>query len=84
MKAVYLALGLMMAGHACAASITGSIGVKLTIYSQCHIDGQSTTPANSPTVNCGQQLSAQPKVTETVLSTKSKNREASKLVTVEW
>ena len=45
MKAVYLALGLMMAGHACAASITGSIGVKLTIYSQCHIDGQSTTPA---------------------------------------
>lgn len=33
MKAIYLAPELVMAGHACAASITGSIGVKLTIYS---------------------------------------------------
>lgn len=84
MKAVYLALGLMMAGHACAASITGSIGVKLTIYSQCHIDGQSTTPAKSPAVNCGQQVSAQPKVTESVISQNSERRLVTKLVTVEW
>lgn len=84
MKAVYLALGLMMAGHACAASITGSIGVKLTIYSQCHIDGQSTTPANLPAVNCGQQESAQPKVTESVISQDSERRAVAKLVTVEW
>ncbi len=33
MKAIYLAPGLIRAGHACAASITGSIGLKLNIYS---------------------------------------------------
>lgn len=84
MKAVYLALGLVMAGHACAASITGSIGVKLTIYSQCRIDGQSATPAASPAVDCGQQVAAQPKVTQTVISQDSAKRHVSKLVTVEW
>ncbi|MEM6051275.1 hypothetical protein AAH450_11960 [Erwinia sp. P7711] len=84
MKAVYLAFGLMMAGHACAASITGSIGVKLTIYSQCHIDGQSVTPAKAPVVSCGKQGSAQPKVTESVISQNSGGRAVAKLVTVEW
>ncbi len=84
MKAVYLALGLMMAGHACAASITGSIGVKLTIYSQCHIDGQSTTSATSPAVDCGQQVAAQPKVTQTMVSDKTGTGRVSKLVTIEW
>lgn len=84
MKAVYLALGLMMAGHACAASITGSIGVKLTIYSQCHIDGQSLTPAKAPAVNCGQQESAQPRITETMISPSDQSSARAKLVTVEW
>lgn len=84
MKAVYLAFGLMMAGHACAGSITGSIGVKLTIYSQCHIDGQRLTPAKAPQVSCGQQGSAQPKVTESVISQNSGSRTVTKLVTVEW
>lgn len=84
MKAVYMALGLMMAGQAAAASITGSIGVRLTIYSQCHIDGQSTITASTPAVDCGQQRAAQPKVTQTVISSNRETRQTSKLVTVEW
>ncbi|MBV4365814.1 hypothetical protein ACMGGR_16825 [Erwinia sp. BNK-24-b] len=84
MKAASLALGLMMAGQVCAASITGSIGVKLTIYSQCHIDGRSTTSAATPAVDCGKQIAAQPKVTQTVLSQDRKMHQTSKLVTVEW
>ncbi|MCP1438050.1 putative porin [Erwinia persicina] len=84
MKAVYMALGLMMAGQAAAASITGSIGVRLTIYSQCHIDGQSTITARTPAVDCGQQRAAQPKVTQTAISSNRETRQTSKLVTVEW
>ncbi|MFU9135949.1 MULTISPECIES: hypothetical protein [unclassified Erwinia] len=83
MKAVYLALGLIMAGRACAASITGSIGVKLTIYPQCYIDGQSTTPASSRAVNCGRLHDAQPKVTQTVISTEA-SQSGTTLMTVEW
>lgn len=84
MKAVYLAMGLVMAGHACAATTTGSIRVKLTIYSQCHIDGQSTTPASLPTADCGKQRAAQPRITRTLISPVEGLRKGIKLVTVEW
>lgn len=84
MKAVYRAPGLMMAGHARAASVTGSIGVKLTIYSHCHIDGQSTTSAAFPATDCGRQVAAQPEVTQTMVSRDSETGRVSKLVTIEW
>lgn len=84
MKAALLALGLMMAGHAYAASISGSIGVKLTIYSQCRIDGQRHTPAKTPLIDCGKQTSAQPRITETVVLQDVATKRRAKLVTVEW
>lgn len=84
MKAALLAVGLMMAGHAYAASVTGRIGVKLTIYSQCRIDGQRTTAAKTPTIDCGKQASAQPRITETLVLQDVATRRRAKLVTVEW
>ena len=82
MKAVYLALGLLMTGHACAASTTGSIGVKLTIYTQCSVDGRRVSARRQPDIACGTQPDAQPKMTQNVVED-SADRKV-RLVTVEW
>ena len=84
MKTVYLALGLMMTGHAFAASITGSIGVKLTIYSQCSVESSRLSAINLPSVVCGAKPDAQPKVTQNVISRNADTRQEARLVTVEW
>ncbi|MEN5016697.1 hypothetical protein ABEH87_10140 [Erwinia sp. Eh17-17] len=84
MKTVYLALGLMMTGHAFAASMTGSIGVKLTIYSQCSIEGSSLSAVRLPVTACGAQPDAQPKITQSVITRDAVTRQEARLVTVEW
>lgn len=83
MKILLFACGLLMAGSVCAATISGSIDVRLTIYKQCEIDGQAPT-RGQPAVNCGQQPSAQPKVTTTTLQQDAKIRQETRLITVEW
>lgn len=82
MKAVILAAGLLMAGQACAAAITGSIGVKLVIYSRCEVNSNISDNQKMPQVTCGPQLSAQPKVTAS--KTVVNNKQEQRLVTVEW
>ncbi|AXU96317.1 MAG TPA: hypothetical protein DD850_10015 [Erwinia persicina] len=84
MKTLYLALGLMMTGHVFAASTTGSIGVKLTIYSQCSVDGSTLSASRLPGVACGSQPDAQPKITQSVITRDGVNRQEARLVTVEW
>ncbi|MTD27300.1 hypothetical protein [Erwinia sorbitola] len=85
MKTVYLALGLMMTGHAFAASTTGSIGVKLTIYSQCSVEGSNLSATRAtPGIACGKQPEAQPKVTQTVVTRDADTGQERRLVTVEW
>lgn len=84
MKAIILACGLLMAGTACAATISGSIDVRLTIYKQCQVDGESVTSHRSPTISCGQQPSTQPKVTLTTLEKETSIKQETRLITVEW
>ena len=83
MKILLFACGLLMTGSACAATISGSIDVRLTIYKQCEIDGQTAT-GGQPAVSCGQQPSAQPKVTTTTLPQEAKIHQETRLITVEW
>lgn len=82
MKSFYLALGLMMTGHAFAASTTGSIGVKLTIYTQCRVDGSAVSASRQPDIACGVQPDAQPKITQNVVEDSAAQKV--RLVTVEW
>lgn len=84
MKTVYLALGLMMTGHAFAASIGGSIGVKLTIYSQCSVEGGRLSATRLPAIACGVRPDAQPKMTQSVITTRTASDREARLVTVEW
>ncbi|MFS2222783.1 hypothetical protein [Pantoea sp. B65] len=83
MKAVILAAGLLMAGNLCAAT-SGSIGVKLTIYSRCQVDGRVGVSQSAPLIDCGRQLSAQPKVTESKITGNRTGGQEQRLVTVEW
>ncbi|WP_067428079.1 hypothetical protein [Duffyella gerundensis] len=82
MKAILLATGLLMAGQLYAASTTGTIGVKLTIVSQCQIDGRSGQ--RTPQIACGMQPSAQPRVTQSRLPVDAQRKTAGKLITIEW
>lgn len=81
MKAVLLASGLLMAGNLYAASTTGTIGVKLTIYSRCQIDG---TGQRTPQIDCGARSSAQPRVTHSRLAADAQRNIADQLITIEW
>ncbi|ADP09908.1 conserved uncharacterized protein [Erwinia sp. Ejp617] len=81
MKTVYLALGLMITGHAFAATITGSIGVSLVIYSECSIDGKKPSALTIP---CAKQTETRPKITQSLLKRDAKTGRQENLVTVEW
>jgi hypothetical protein len=84
MKAIFLACGLLMAGGAQAATISGKINVQLTITNQCQINGQTITPQGQLSVNCVPQPSAQPKVTLSTLKKEANIKQETRLVTVEW
>lgn len=81
-RTVLLAIALLMAGSASAGSITGSIGVKLIIFSRCEIN--SATSQSTPQVDCGRHFSAQPRIVQSVLKRDAKQRETDRLVTIEW
>lgn len=83
MKTLLFACGLLMTGGAWAATISGSIDVRLTIYKQCEIDGQ-TSARHQTAVSCGRQPSAQPKVTSTPLQQDVGIDQKRRLITVEW
>ncbi|CAO95927.1 hypothetical protein [Erwinia tasmaniensis] len=84
MKTVYLALGLMMTGHAFAGSMTGSIGVKVVIYSQCNINGHNIPAHGATTIPCAGGSQVQPKITQSPLMHDAKTGRNTNLVTVEW
>jgi len=84
MKAIILACGLLMAGTTCAATISGSIEVRLTIYKQCQVDGESVTSHSTPAISCAQQPSTEPKVTLTTLEQEATIKQETRLITVEW
>ncbi|AUX92446.1 hypothetical protein [Mixta gaviniae] len=84
MKALLFACGLLATGGACAATLSGSIDVRLTIYTQCQVDGQHATVRGQPTIRCGQQPAAQPKVTLSTLEKEAKIKQETRLITVEW
>ncbi|MFD1804041.1 hypothetical protein ACFSFZ_17885 [Mixta tenebrionis] len=84
MKAIYFACGLLMAAGAQAATISGTINVRLTITNQCQINGQAITPQGQPSVNCVPQPSAQPKVTLSTLEQEANIKQETRLITVEW
>nr|WP_154928394.1 hypothetical protein [Pantoea agglomerans] len=81
-RALLLAIGLTIAGSACAGSITGSIGARLVIYSRCEINTARGQPA--PQVDCGRQASAQPRITESQSRTEGSQKQGIRMVTVEW
>lgn len=81
-KALLLVIGLLIAQQAYAGSTTGSVNVRLVIYSRCEVNrsaGQSV-----PQVECGRQINAQPRVTQTVLKRQGTSGTNDRLVTVEW
>lgn len=84
MKAVYLALGLIMTGYAGAATTEGSVSVTLTITTRCSVDGKRLNSAVNPDIACGQQSDAQPKVTQSVTEPATASQDEQRLVTVEW
>lgn len=81
-RALLLALGLAIAAPCAAASTTGTIGVQLIIFSRCEINSHPQQAL--PQIDCGRRVSAQPRVTETVLKQDAIRKESGKLVTVEW
>lgn len=81
-RALLLALGLAIAAPCAAASTTGTIGVQLIIFSRCEINSQPQQAL--PQIDCGRHVSAQPRVTESVLKQDAMRKESGKLVTVEW
>jgi len=81
-RALLLAIGLAIAAPAGAATTTGSIAVSLTIFSRCDISRQNEQTL--PSVACGGHTSAQPRVTQSVISRDAQRREIARLVTIEW
>lgn len=81
-RALLMVIGLTIAASAAAATTTGSIAVSLTIYSRCAIVRPDT--AALPAVDCGKQASAQPRITQRVLSRDAQRHETARLVTIEW
>jgi len=81
-RALLLAIGLTMAGSAFAASINGSIGVRLVIYSRCEINTFNGQPA--PQIDCGRQAGTQPRVTNSLISSQGSQKQVNRLVTIEW
>ena len=77
-RALLLAIGLVIAAPIGAASTTGSIAASLTIFSRCDISRPNTQ--SLPAIDCGRQVSAQPRVMHSTLE----HNERSQLVTVEW
>lgn len=81
-KALLLAIGLVIAQQAGAGSTTGSINVRLVIYSRCEVN--SAVGRAVPQVECGREINAQPRVTQTVLKRQGSRATNDRLVTVEW
>ncbi|MEZ3501326.1 hypothetical protein [Pantoea sp. KPR_PJ] len=81
-RALLLAFALVTVAPLTAASTTGTIGVQLTLYSRCEINSPSQQAL--PQIDCGRRVSAQPRVTESVLKKDGIRRETAKLVTIEW
>lgn len=82
-RAMLLALGLLLAGSLAGASTTGSIAVKLTIFSRCTIEQKRDRTA-ATAVDCGRHFSAQPRVTQSNIMDEATRRRVAKLVTIEW
>jgi hypothetical protein len=81
-RAMLLAIGLMMAASTATGSTTGSIGVKLVIFSRCEINSNNGKPASR--IDCGGHYSAQPRVTQSVIESQAKRQQKGRLVTIEW
>jgi len=81
-RALLLAFALATVAPLAAASTTGTIGVQLIIFSRCEIHSQPQQAL--PQIDCGRHVSAQPRVTESVLKKDAIRKETAKLVTVEW
>lgn len=81
-RALLLAIAIAIVAPFATASTTGTIGVQLIIFSRCEINSQPQRAM--PQIDCGRQLSAQPRVTESVLKKDGIRKETAKLVTVEW
>lgn len=81
-RALLLAFALVTVAPLATASTTGTIGVQLIIFSRCEINSQPQQAL--PQIDCGRHVSAQPRVTESVLKKDAIRKETAKLVTVEW
>lgn len=84
MKAIILATGMLMVNTLSAATTSGSIGVRLTIASPCQVNSPASDSQTRPQIDCGQRASAQPKVSESMLSKDAKTQQEQRLITVEW
>ncbi|KOC88465.1 hypothetical protein [Winslowiella iniecta] len=84
MKAIILAAGLLMVNTLSAATVSGSIKVRLTLYTPCHVNGHVGDNQRRPQIDCGPRESAQPRVTESRLSKDAKTQQEQRLITVEW
>lgn len=83
-RAMLLAIALLIPTYSLAGSVTGTIGVRLVIYSRCEI--RSPEAPSVPQIDCGRQASAQPRVTRSVIQSQAQGsrKQNNQLVTVEW
>lgn len=81
-RAIMLAIGLTMAAFTAAGSTTGSVGVKLVIFSRCEINSSNGKPASR--IDCGGHFSAQPRVTQSMIEGQANRQQKGRLVTIEW
>jgi len=81
-RALLLAMGLLIPAYTLAGSVTGSIGVRLVIFSRCEIHSPDAQAVAQ--IDCGRQASAQPRVTRSVIQSEGNQRRNHQLVTIEW
>jgi len=83
MKVITLVAGLLIANTLSAAT-SGSISVRLTLYSPCQVDVHHNGRQTRPQIYCTKPASADARVTESTLSKDVKNRQEQRLIAVEW
>lgn len=81
-RLLLLAIGLAIAAPSGASTSTGSIAATLTLFYRCDIS--RLNDRTLPSVACGGQVNAQPRMTQSALKRDAKKRETSRLVTLEW
>ncbi|WP_130834061.1 hypothetical protein [[Erwinia] mediterraneensis] len=78
-----LVLGVLSSASLAQAATSGAITARLTLFSRCEI-GSVGVAGDIPAIQCGAHSSAQPRVTQRVLTDAVRHQSATRLITMEW